>query len=138
MYTIGDLSILVVRSAEDEIKVFYNSCTAVPSCAATALICKKFVAHSTALKLDGSLDSVPGRWDFPQLSEDSHRLQSLQVGRWGGFVFINPNPNAGSLEDYLEDLPTHLEACGFEDMFIAGYYRKVLAVELEGVHRSVS
>lgn len=129
LYSIGDLSILVVRGADDEIKAFYNSCThrGTKLCSdSTHLQQIRCPFHGFTWKLDGSLDSVPCRWDFPQLSEDSHRLQEVKVGRWGGFVFINPDPAAAPLEDYLEDLPSHLGPCGFEDMYIAGYYRKVL------------
>lgn len=129
VYEIGDLSILVVRSADDEIKAFYNSCThrGTKLCStSTHLKQIRCPFHGFTWKLDGSLDQVPSRWDFPQLTEQSHHLQEVKVGRWGGFVFINPDPEAQPLEDYLEDLPAHMDACGFDNMYIAGYYRKIL------------
>lgn len=129
VYAIGDLSILVVRGSDGDIKAFYNSCThrGTKLCNDSTHLKKiRCPFHGFTWKLDGSLDSVPSRWDFPQLSEDSHRLQEVKVGRWGGFVFVNPDPAAQPLQAYLEDLPGHLDPCGFEDMYIAGYYRKVL------------
>jgi phenylpropionate dioxygenase-like ring-hydroxylating dioxygenase large terminal subunit len=129
VYSLADLSILVVRSGEDEIKAYYNSCThrGTALCSDHTHLQKlRCPFHGFTWKLDGSLDSVPCQWDFPQVSERSHSLQSVQVGRWGGFVFINPDPKAPPFEQYLENLPSHLDPCGFENMYIAGYYRKVL------------
>lgn len=129
VYNIAHHSILVVRSGPDEIKAFHNSClhrgtklcmtdTSVPH-----LRCPY---HGFTWALDGQLKEVPARWDFPQIDEERHRLPEVKVGRWAGFVFINLDPHAPPLEDYLEDFPDHLGRMAYEDHYVSGHYSKVL------------
>jgi phenylpropionate dioxygenase-like ring-hydroxylating dioxygenase large terminal subunit len=41
-------------------------------------------------------------------------LLPVQIGTWGGLVFVNPDPDAEPLEDYLEELPAELAWVGME------------------------
>ena len=47
---------------------------------------------------------MPARWDFPHVDDDDFHLPEAKVGTWAGFVFINPDPGAGPLEDFVGDL----------------------------------
>jgi phenylpropionate dioxygenase-like ring-hydroxylating dioxygenase large terminal subunit len=47
------------------------------------------------------------------------------VGTWGGFVFINPDPAAGPLEDHLGELPQHFEKWPLEQRFKAVHVAKI-------------
>ena len=43
---------------------------------------------------------------------DEFHLPEVKVGTWAGFVFINPDPDAEPLEDFLGDLAEHFDASG--------------------------
>jgi phenylpropionate dioxygenase-like ring-hydroxylating dioxygenase large terminal subunit len=66
--------------------------------------------HGWTWSTEGALKSVPCRWDFPHVETDKFSLPEARVGIWGGFVFINMDENAGSLESFLGVLPDHMEA----------------------------
>jgi phenylpropionate dioxygenase-like ring-hydroxylating dioxygenase large terminal subunit len=129
VYEIANLSFIVVRSAPDEIKAFYNACLhRGRQLKDHAGRCSEFRCpfHGFAWALDGALASVPARWDFDHVTDDEFRLPEAKVGTWGGFVFINPDPDAGSLEDFLGDLPAHFERWRLEDRYIQGHVQKVI------------
>jgi hypothetical protein len=69
---------------------------------------------------------LPGRWDFPHVSDDSHRLPELPVDVWEGFVFVNFDQQAEPLLDYLGVLPRHWADWGLADRFIETHVRKRL------------
>jgi Ring hydroxylating alpha subunit (catalytic domain) len=48
-------------------------------------------------------------------------LGQIKVGRWGGFVFINMDPDSESLESFLGPLPAMLAPYGFEKMRYRSY-----------------
>ena len=96
VYDICDLSILVVRTAPDEIKAYYNACLH------RGRLLKERDGNNTELRcpfhgfcwnLDGSLKQVPCAWDFPHVDPAECRLPEVRVGTWGGFVFINMDPD---------------------------------------------
>ncbi|MBV8138145.1 MAG: aromatic ring-hydroxylating dioxygenase subunit alpha [Deltaproteobacteria bacterium] len=124
IFEIMDNSLIVVRAKPDQIKAFHNVCLHrgrilretggnVPN-----LRCK---FHGFAWSLDGALSSIPCRWDFPNLKEEEMALPEARVGLWAGFVFINLDPNAMSLEEYLGEIPNHFRSWHFEDRYIAAH-----------------
>ena len=76
--------------------------------------------------MDGALREVPGRWDFPHVCEASHKLQAVACEQWGGFVFINLDPEAKPLRDYLDVLPAHFKHFPLEQRRIRAHVQKVL------------
>jgi phenylpropionate dioxygenase-like ring-hydroxylating dioxygenase large terminal subunit len=110
VYDIADMSFLLVRSAPDTIKAFYNACLH----RGTQLrdrdgYCPQLRCpfHGWTWNLDGSLKNIPCRWDFAHLEDSVLALPEAKVGTWGGWVFINPDPRAISLEEYLGTFPQH-------------------------------
>ena len=98
VYDIAGDSYLVVRT-RDGIKAFVNACLH----RGRALKdydgrCSEFRCsfHGFTWRLDGSLRYTPAPSEFPEIeaNRDDWRLPEAQVGRWGGFVFINPDPDA--------------------------------------------
>jgi len=71
---------------------------------------------------------VPEDWDFPHVDSESHRLREVRVGTWAGFVFINFDDDAESLEDYLGVLPSHFADFHIEDRYIETHVCKRLPV----------
>ena len=50
---------------------------------------------------------------------------------WGGWVFVNMDPDAEPLLDYLDPMPTRLVGYKLEDMRIAWYKSVVVGGQLE-------
>jgi nitrite reductase/ring-hydroxylating ferredoxin subunit len=129
VYEIANLSFIVVRSAPGEIRAFYNSCLhRGRQLKDHAGRCTEFRCpfHGFAWRLDGSLLHVPARWDFEHIVDDEFSLPEARVGTWGGFVFLNPDPEAAPLEDWLGDLPRHFARWKLEDRYVQGHVHKVI------------
>ncbi len=110
VYDVADMSFLLVRSSPDTVKAFYNACLH----RGTQLRDRNGFApelrcpfHGWTWSLDGSIKSVPCHWDFAHLDQSGFSLPEAKVGTWGGWVFINPDPDAESLESYLGSFPEH-------------------------------
>jgi phenylpropionate dioxygenase-like ring-hydroxylating dioxygenase large terminal subunit len=121
VYDIVDASLIVVRTAPNEIRAFHNSCLhrgtqlRTGSGRLTGFRCP---FHGFTWNLDGTFQGMPCPWDFPDLDFASFCLPEAQVGTWGGFVFVNLDPSAPPLADYLEDLPWHFAAWPLEDRYL--------------------
>ena len=129
VYDIVDASLLIVRTAPVEIRAFHNSCLhrgtqlrAGPGHVAE-LRCP---FHGFTWNLDGSFREMPCPWDFPHVDPACMHLPEAQVGTWGGFVFVNLDPDAAPLADYLEDLPWHFAAWPLEDRYKSAHGVKVM------------
>ena len=129
-YVIGDQSILVVRSAPDTITASYNACLH----RGTRLGRgrghfddgqMKCSFHAWCYALDGRLTHVVDRDDFGPMPEGL-RLGEVRVERWGGFVFVNLDPNAEPLLDFLDPLPRLLAAYRMEDMRLRSHLTTTL------------
>ena len=110
VYDVADLSILLVRSAPDQIKGFHNAClhrgTQLRSTGGYVpeLRCP---FHGFTWQLDGGLKTIPCEWDFPHVDKASFGLPEVQVGTWGGWVFVNPDLTAPPLAEYLGSFTEH-------------------------------
>lgn len=131
VYDVVDDSVLIVRNNAGEINAFTNSCMHRGSTLAdddNGVACvDRFVCpyHGWQYNLDGKLIAVPGAWDFSHLDLDDIQLPRVNIGFWGGFVFINLDPNCGSLEDYLDILPGHLDEFDLQNRYVAAHGWKV-------------
>ncbi len=129
VYTIAHLSILIVRSAPDTIKAFYNACLhrgrllREEDGFTHELRCP---FHGYCWNLDGSLKQIPAEWDFPQVDRDEFHLPEVKVGTWGGFVFVNMDPNCEPLHEFLGDLTSHFERWPLEQRYKEAHVAKVL------------
>ena len=129
VYEVADKSLIVMRSAPKEIKAFFNVCLhrgrilRETGGHVSNLRCK---FHGFTWRLDGKLAAIPAQWDFPHINEQEFCLPEAKVGIWAGFVFINMDPDAMQLEQYLEEVPAHFKEWNFEDRFIAGHVGKVI------------
>lgn len=113
VYEVGTYSILICRTETGEVKAYHNACLH----RATQLRPTDFEGsgpnfrcpyHGWTWSLDGELISQPGNWDFPHAKPADFCLPEVKVGLWGGFVFINMDPDCVPLEEYLEVLPKHM------------------------------
>lgn len=110
-YRIGRESVLVVRAAEDRVKAYHNACQhrgrplKQGSGSAGQLRCPY---HGWTWRLDGSLAAVPERQEFCPFADRDVALSEVKVDRWERFIFVNLDPHAGPLADYLGDIPRRL------------------------------
>lgn len=126
-YAVGPMSFIVVRSAPDQIKAFWNSCLH-----RGTKLCSKFGSgdqircpfHAWSWNVDGSPRNLPGLWDFPDLSHERLSLPEVRCETWGGNVFINPDPDCGPLEDALGVLVEHFKDYDFANRWTAVHVRK--------------
>ncbi|WP_082010683.1 aromatic ring-hydroxylating oxygenase subunit alpha [Novosphingobium malaysiense] len=131
-YDIHDESFIVVRTAEDKIEAFHNVCMhrgrrLTAGCGHA----RKFHCnyHGWRWNLDGSVNRILDRTDWqgcPNVSDDDFKLRDVKVGTWGGFVYINPDPDAEPLADYLAPMPDFIDPFEFEKM----RYRWYVTVKL--------
>ena len=130
VYDVAHLSWIVVRTGENEFKAYNNACLhrgrqlrEFDGRKATEFRCP---FHGWCWELDGSLREIPSEWDFPEVREDASHLREAKVGLWGGFVFINPDPDSESFEDFLGDLPQHYEKYDYEKKYKQMHVAKIV------------
>ncbi len=131
VYDFGPFSVIVTRTESGDIAAFRNACThrgtklreANTSGSAVNFRCPY---HGWTFDLEGNLTDYMCEWDFPHVDPKEYGLDPVSVGTWGGFVFINLDPDALSLDEYLDPLPDHIESKIFEDRYIAMHVQKEL------------
>ena len=131
-YEVGPYSVLILRGDDGAIRAFVNSCPhrgmqfVDSDSTGTGKQFLRCPFHGMSWHLDGSLREIPCRWDFPHVDESSFGLTEIPCDTWGGFVFINLDPEATPLTDYLEVLPEHFAGWKLEDRFVSLHMEKVL------------
>ncbi|MBX3707584.1 MAG: aromatic ring-hydroxylating dioxygenase subunit alpha [Pseudomonadales bacterium] len=106
MEEVGPESILMVRQADGRIRAFYNVCqhrgnrlVASAQGHVRRFVCKY---HGWAFLPDGVLDFAQDAEDFPDGNPCGKvRLKEIPCETFAGFVWVNMDPHAGSLRDYL-------------------------------------
>ncbi len=128
-YTISSESVLVVRSTPDTIRAFYNACLhrgtrLAEGCGHTdgTFTCP---FHAWRYSVDGRLVEVVDAAEFGPLPEGLS-LGEVRCERWGGFVFVNLDPDAEPLLDFLDPLPELLAPYHLEQMRLRSYLTTVL------------
>jgi nitrite reductase/ring-hydroxylating ferredoxin subunit len=119
-YEIGNDSVIIVRSAPDRISAFHNVCShrnrrlTEGHGHATGFQCRY---HAWRYDLTGACTHVHDRQDWGDaLTPQRIRLQDVRVDSWGGWVFINLDPDCQPLRDYLEPAATMLDPFELEKM----------------------
>ncbi|MEQ8689728.1 MAG: aromatic ring-hydroxylating dioxygenase subunit alpha [Pseudomonadales bacterium] len=129
-YDIVDKSYLVVKCGEDEYKAYYNACLhrgrKLRENRAKGLSELRCPFHGWAWNLDGSLKQIPCAYDFAGLKREEEALPEVKVGRFGRFIFINPDPDCEPLAKHLGDLGTHFEILPYERRFKQAHVAKVI------------
>jgi phenylpropionate dioxygenase-like ring-hydroxylating dioxygenase large terminal subunit len=126
-YDIQGDSILVVRSAPDKIRAYYNVCShrgrrlvdTPPGAKNARGDHVRFVCgfHGWTYDLDGRCTRVPGREDWKgALTDERTRLGEVRVDTWGGWIWINLDPGCEPLWDYLEPAAGMLDPFELQNM----------------------
>jgi len=121
-FEIGPESILVVRQRDGRLAARYNVCThrgnrlREPGRGhAEGFAC---LFHGWRFDLDGRLLAPLDPESFPQGCAGLD-LRPVRCETWAGFVFVNLDPAAGPLREYLGVIPRHLAPYHFEEWQVA-------------------
>ncbi len=130
VYDIVDDSILLTCTESGELKGFHNSCLH------RGRSLKRGAGNSNELRcpyhawswdLEGEFKGAPCEWDFPHVNKENAKLPEVRVATWGGWVFINMDQDAPSLEEYMEVLPQHMDQWKHDQRFVSLHIEKVIA-----------
>jgi phenylpropionate dioxygenase-like ring-hydroxylating dioxygenase large terminal subunit len=127
LYDIAGRSLIVVRQENGAICAFHNSCLHRGRKLVTTERRKsefRCPFHGMTWRLDGCFKFNPMAWDFPQVSGDTFSLPQAKVETWGGFVFVNMNPDAPPLRDIIGPLMDHFARYRLEESYIALHVQK--------------
>ncbi|MBJ3776473.1 aromatic ring-hydroxylating oxygenase subunit alpha [Acuticoccus mangrovi] len=117
--TFVGVPLIIVRDRAGELRAFSNSCrhrgarVAEGEGNARAFVCPY---HGWAYGLDGSLVAAPEMDLTKDFDTACNGLKPVRLETWAGFLFINFDPDAERLMDYLGDLPERLASYHFETM----------------------
>jgi phenylpropionate dioxygenase-like ring-hydroxylating dioxygenase large terminal subunit len=127
-YDIAGMSFLVVRTPSRDVRAFPNACLH------RGRMLKEYDGRASELRcafhgfcwdLDGKLKDIPARWDFKYIEDDEFALPSLPVGRWGGFIFINPDRDCEPFDDFIADMRSQFERWKPETLYIESHTAKI-------------
>jgi phenylpropionate dioxygenase-like ring-hydroxylating dioxygenase large terminal subunit len=120
VYEVIDESILVVRTGENEVRAFHNFCPHRGTLLAEGRgNAKQFVCpfHGWRFGIDGRCIKVIDRQDWGDcLSREDTDLAPVQAGIWGGWAWINMNPECQPLDQFLEPMKSMCELFEFEKL----------------------
>ena len=106
---VGRYSVIVVRGRDGELRAFQNACQHRGNVLCTGsgqgLRNLRCPYHGWMYDLRGALQGVPSHKGFGELDREALGLTPVQVDTWGPMVFVNLDPDAMSLETYLEGVP---------------------------------
>ena len=132
VYDIGPYSFIITRVAKNEVRAYFNACLH----RGTKLRASGSEGHASEFKcsfhgwtwnVDGSNKDVPCPWDFPHVDRTRLNLPEARVALLGGFVWINMDPEAPALADYLgAEAMAHFERWKLEDRYIVTHVSKPL------------
>ena len=120
-YTVdfAGVPLLLARGEDGQVRGFVNSCrhrgakVAVGSGSAKAFKCPY---HGWIYKTDGALMACPGMASAKGFDKSDYPLAPVRTETWGGFIFVNFDPEAGSLAEFLGDIDDSFHSYRFEDM----------------------
>ena len=117
---VANIPIILVRGTDGKPRAFANSCrhratqllTGEGNCN-RAIVCPY---HQWAFALDGHLISAAGMEDTVGFKKQDYGLVELRLESWAGFLFVNFDPKAEPLLDYLGELPDHIACYDFPNL----------------------
>ena len=100
--------LLLVRSAQGELRAFYNVCRHRAGPPAEGCGSRKLFRcgyHGWTYGLDGSLIAAPELEGQPDFHSEQFSLVPVRAEEWFNLIFVNLDPNAAGLLESLGELP---------------------------------
>jgi len=91
------------------------------SCKKTEFVCP---FHAITWDNQGKLIRNPIAWDMPQWNDENSRLPEARTAVWGGFVFINMDPDALDFELWAKPMIEDFEPYGWDDRYCEFWFEK--------------
>jgi len=127
--TIGAAPLLIIHGLDDEIRVFYNTCTH----RGVQLVTEPFgnkkkyqcPYHRWMFDSEGELRGCPSVEEYsPGFKREDYALETLRMEIYFGIVFITMSEDTPPLDEYLGVVKKTLrEALGTEDLRLLGYHK---------------
>jgi phenylpropionate dioxygenase-like ring-hydroxylating dioxygenase large terminal subunit len=118
-YRVGPYSVVIVRGDDGELRAFQNVCrhrgNSLCAGSGSGLTEIRCGYHKWAWDLKGRLREVPSRKGFGVLRNDEYPLFAAKVDTWGPLVFVNLDPDAMPLAEYLEAVPDDIAWVGLDE-----------------------
>ncbi|GGC03236.1 (2Fe-2S)-binding protein [Novosphingobium endophyticum] len=130
-YDIADESITVVRKQDGTVAAYHNVCPhrgrrLTAGCGRMGRFHCKY--HGWQFDLDGKPAHIVDHKDWGDLLPEAEvSLYPVKVGLWGGWVFINMDPDSESLERFLGEAQTILDP--FEIQHMRYVWRKRIVMQ---------
>jgi phenylpropionate dioxygenase-like ring-hydroxylating dioxygenase large terminal subunit len=123
---VAGTSLIIVRGKDGQIRAFHNMCRH----RGNKLVwndypgeevkgtCRQFTCkyHAWRYSLDGELTFIQQEEEFFGIDKSLYGLKSVRCEVWEGFIFVNLDPAAPPLADYLGDMAKGLEGYPFGEM----------------------
>ena len=109
-------SVIVVRGKDNILRAFHNVCThrGMRICVENKGSCQRFRCHfhNWMFDLEGNLSGIPYEEAFAEpVDRQDAALNQVNVDTWGGFVFVNLDPEPReALAEFMGVYPPELEA----------------------------
>jgi phenylpropionate dioxygenase-like ring-hydroxylating dioxygenase large terminal subunit len=113
----GHVPVVVVRDRSEALRAFVNVCRHRGHLVAEGAAQRKTLQcryHAWTYNLDGKLRTAPRSEREPGFDRRGFSLLPVAVETWGPFVFVNPDPEAGPLEEALGGLPALVAQSGVQ------------------------
>ncbi len=128
-YEVADVGLIVVRTAADTIKAFHNSCLHRGTTLAEGegrVGQFRCPFHAWTWNLDGTFRMMAAEWDFGHVDVATMALPEAAVAQWGGFVFVNPDPQAEPFEQYSAPLGEHFVDHPLDDRYLFAHAGRII------------
>jgi phenylpropionate dioxygenase-like ring-hydroxylating dioxygenase large terminal subunit len=124
VYNLGRESIVVLRDDSGDVRAFYNVCQhrgnrifTSESGSVRQVACPY---HGWRYGLDGQLQEVPDAERFcPAVEKSERSLKPVKLELWAGTVWLNMDPDAQPLAEFLGPIMNNLAPYRFENMVLA-------------------
>ncbi len=113
----GHIPIVVTRDRQNVLRAFVNVCRHRAYTIAKGSGCRETLQcayHAWTYELDGSLRKAPRSEREEGFDLADFALLPASVDTWGPFLFVNPDPAAVPLADFLGKLPEIVGASGLD------------------------
>jgi phenylpropionate dioxygenase-like ring-hydroxylating dioxygenase large terminal subunit len=124
-YDIADDKLIIMRQPDGTIKALYNVCLhrgralRQEGGRVSELRCP---FHGFSWNIDGTMKNLPCAWDFPEIDPTNFPLPEAKVATWNGFVFVNQDPDAEPLEDFLGSMLNDWDRWDYTDRVVYSHF----------------
>ena len=104
----GPIPVAVVRGRDGALRGFVNVCRHRGHAVVEGAGCRETLQcpyHAWTYGLDGALRKAPRSEREQGFDPSAYSLLPVAVDTWGPFVFVNPDPGADPLSEWLGDVP---------------------------------